>query len=149
MKQTCRVEGEADIYAAAGMARGMARGMGFNEADAARIEIAVRELASNIIRHAGCGEIHVREVEEGNRQGLEIEAVDQGPGIADLNLALQDGYSTGGKGLGSGLPAVRRLMDKFEIESAPGRGCRVRATRWLRRPTDWLRRWWDRQVTRS
>ena len=145
MAQTCRIEGEADVYAAAGMARGMARGMGFGEADAARIEIAVRELATNILRHAQCGEIHVRVVTEGNRQGIEIEAVDQGPGIADIGLALQDGYSTSGKGLGSGLPAVRRLMDTFEIESAVGQGCRVRAARWLRRPTDWLRQWWERQ----
>jgi len=145
--QTCRIEGEADIYAAAGMARGMAHGMGFSEADAARIEIAVRELATNILRHAVCGEIHVSEVAEGNRRGLEIEAVDQGPGIPDVELAMQDGYTTSGKGLGSGLPAVRRLMDTFEIETAVDQGCRVRATRWLRRPTDWLRRWWERQKT--
>lgn len=146
--QTCRIEGEADVYAAAGMARGMARGMGFSEADAARVEIAVRELATNILRHAGRGEIYIRDVAEGGRQGLEVEAVDQGPGIADVDLALQDGYSTGGRGLGSGLPAVRRLMDTFAIETAPGRGCRVRAVRWLRRPTDWLRRWWERQRTK-
>jgi serine/threonine-protein kinase RsbT len=142
--QTCRIEGEVDVYAAAGMARGLARGMGFSEADAARIEIAVRELATNILRHAGQGEIHVSEVAEENRVGLEVEAVDQGPGIPDVELAMQDGYTTSGKGLGSGLPAVRRLMDTFAIETAAGQGCRVRATRWLRRPTDWLRRWWER-----
>ena len=143
--QTCRIEGEADVYAAAGMARGMASGMGFSEADAARIEIAVRELATNILRHAGRGHIHVRAVAEANRQGLEVEAEDQGPGIADVELAMRDGFTTSGKGLGSGLPAVRRLMDTFEIDTAVGQGCRIRATRWIRRPTDWLRRWWDRQ----
>jgi len=145
MTQTCRIEGEADIYAAAGLARGMAYGMGFGEADAARVEIAVRELATNIIRHAGHGEIRIRAVADGNRQGVEVEAVDQGPGIADVELAMQDGYTTSGRGLGSGLPAVRRLMDTFEIETAVGKGCRVRAVRWLRRSTDWLRRWWERQ----
>jgi len=141
----CPIEGEADVYAAAGLAREMAREMGFGNADVARIEIAVRELALNIVRHAGRGEIHLREVTSEHRRGLEVEAVDQGPGIADVELALQDGYSTGGKGLGSGLPAVRRLMDTFEIETAPGQGTRVRARRWLRRPTDWLRRWWERR----
>jgi serine/threonine-protein kinase RsbT len=149
MAQTCRIEGEADVYAAAGMARGMAHGMGFSEADAARIEIAVRELATNILRHAGRGEIHVRAVTEDNRQGVEVEAVDQGPGIADVELAMQDGYTTSGKGLGSGLPAVRRLMDTFAIETAKGKGCRIRATRWLRRPTDWLRNWWERQKIKT
>jgi len=137
---TCRVEGEADIYLAAAMARELAQQIGFGQADVARIEIAVRELASNIVRYAGCGEIHLREATSGHRQGLEVEAVDQGPGIADVQLALQDGYSTSGKGLGSGLPAVRRMMDTLDIETSPGQGTCVRAIRWLRRPTDWLRR---------
>ncbi len=141
--KTCRVDGEADIYVAAGLARDMAREIGFGSADAARIEIVVRELASNIFRHAGRGEIRLQEVLEAHR-GLQVEAVDGGPGIADVELALQDGYSTTGRGLGSGLPAVRRLMDTFEIETAVGQGTRIRATRWLRRPTDWLRRWWER-----
>jgi serine/threonine-protein kinase RsbT len=149
MMQTCRVEDEADVYAAAGMARGMARGMGFGEADEARIEIVVRELATNILRHAIRGEIHVRDVAAGDRQGLQVEAVDQGPGIADVELALQDGYSTTGKGLGSGLPAVRRLMDTLEIDTAVGKGCRIRATRWLRPPTDTLRRRREGQKARS
>jgi serine/threonine-protein kinase RsbT len=143
MTKSCRIEGEADIYVAASLAREMAWDMGFGSADAARVEIVVRELASNIVRHAGHGEIHLEEVSDRHR-GLQVEAVDQGPGIADVELALQDGYSTTGKGLGSGLPAVRRLMDTFEIETAVGKGTRIRATRWLRRPTDWLRRWWDR-----
>lgn len=142
---SCPIRGEADVYAAAGLAREMAHKIGFGSADVARIEIVVRELALNIVRYAGSGEIHIREVTAERRRGLEVEAVDQGPGIADVELALQDGYSTGGKGLGSGLPAVRRLMDTFEIETAPGQGTRVRATRWLRRPTDWLRRWWERR----
>ncbi|MGC8874467.1 MAG: anti-sigma regulatory factor [Chloroflexia bacterium] len=144
MTRSCRIEGEADIYTAAGLARTIARSMGFGHADSARIEIVVRELASNIVRHAGRGEIRLSEVTAEGRRGLEVEAADQGPGIADIELALQDGYSTTGKGLGSGLPAVRRLMDTFEIESAPGQGTRVRAVRWLRRPTDWLLRGWRR-----
>ncbi len=145
MTRTCRIDGEADIYAAAGISRELAREMGFGKADAARIEIAVRELASNILRHAGRGEIHLREVTEENRRGLQVEAVDWGPGIPDVDLAMQDGYSTSGKGLGSGLPAVRRMMDTFEIETAIGKGTRIRATRWLRGPTDWLRRWWEQR----
>lgn len=145
MTETCHIAGEADIYAAAGLARDLAGRLGFNPADTARIEIVVRELASNIVRHAGRGEIYLRQVISGHRQGLEVEAVDRGPGIADVQLALQDGYTTRGKSLGSGLPAVRRLMDTLEIETAPGQGTRVRATRWLRRPTDWLRRRLERE----
>ena len=145
MTPVCRIEGEVDIYAAASVARNLARDMGFGPADAARIEIVVRELASNIVRYAGRGEIRLKEVTSGTRTGLQVEAVDQGPGIANLELALQDGYSTGGKGLGSGLPAVRRLMDTFEIETKVGRGTWVQAVRWLRRPTDWLRRWWHHE----
>lgn len=142
MTKRCRIQKEADIYAAAGLAREMAQELGFGQADRARIEIVVRELASNIVHYAGQGEIRLREVTSERRHGLEVEAIDQGPGIADVELALQDGYTTGGKGLGSGLPAVRRLMDTFEIETAVGEGTRVRAIRWLRRPTDWLRRLW-------
>lgn len=145
MTQSCRIQGEADIYAAAAMAREMAREAGFGYADAARIEIVVRELVSNIVRYAGSGVIYLRETTAGPRRGLEVEAVDQGPGIADVELALQDGYSTSGKSLGSGLPAVRRLMDEFEIDTEVGRGTRVRTVRWLRRPTDWLRSWWHRE----
>jgi serine/threonine-protein kinase RsbT len=101
MTDSCRVSGEVDIYAAAGMARKVARELGFGQADVARIEIVVRELASNIIRHAGSGRIRLRKVTQGHRQGIEIVALDRGPGIPDLDLALQDGFSTGDKGLGS------------------------------------------------
>ena len=134
--RSCRIEGEVDIYAVAGVAREIAQEMGFDRTDAARIEIVVRELASNMLRYAGSGEILLREITTGQKRGLEVESVDEGPGIADVELALQDGYSTGGKGLGSGLPAVRRLMDTFEIETAVGKGTRVRATRWLRKSTN-------------
>lgn len=144
MIAVCPIIGEVDVYASAGAARSMAREMGFGPADAARIEIVVRELAFNIIRYAGRGEIRLSRVTSGNRTGLQVEAEDHGPGIADLELALQDGYSSGGKGLGAGLPAVRRLMDTFEIQTEVGKGTLVRAVRWLRRSTDWLHRWWHR-----
>lgn len=145
MTDSCRVAAEVDIYAAAGIARRMARELGFGQADVARIEIVVRELASNIVRYAGGGQIRLRKVTQAHRQGIEVEAEDQGPGIPDLDMALQDGFSTGNKGLGSGLPAVRRLMDTFEIVTEVGKGTTVRAARWLRRPTDWLRCLWDRE----
>jgi serine/threonine-protein kinase RsbT len=144
MTKQCRIEGEADIYAAAGVAREMAGDMNFGRNDTARIEIVVRELASNILRHAGRGTIYLRQVTKEGQTGLQVEAVDQGPGIPDVELAMQDGYTTGHKGLGSGLPAVRRLMDTFEIETEVGEGTTVRAVRWLRRSTDWLLRWWRR-----
>lgn len=145
MTDSCRVSGEVDIYAAAGIARKMSRELGFGQADVARIEIVVRELASNIVRHAGSGRIRMRKLTEGHCQGIEVEAEDHGPGIPDLDLALQDGFSTGDKGLGSGLPAVRRLMDAFEIVTGVGQGTTVRAARWLRRPANWLNCLWKRE----
>jgi anti-sigma regulatory factor (Ser/Thr protein kinase) len=126
----CPVTREVDVYVAIGHGRTFARRLGFNHADRTRIEIAISELAHNILAHAGRGELHFAIIEQPDKSGLLIEAEDCGPGIADVSLALRDGYSTK-QTLGAGLPGVKRLMDEFAIDSTPGVGTRVRAVKWL------------------
>jgi len=96
------------------------------------VVLAVSELATNLQRYASEGRIVLTPVSIGERSGLQIQSHDHGPGITDLKLAMQDGYSTGG-GLGSGLPAVQRLMDEFEIDSGP-EGTTVTAHKWTTPP---------------
>ena len=103
---------------------------GFAETPSRMIATAVSELARDILRYAGHGEIRVRAVERRGGRGVEIEAVDEGPGIADPEQALADHYSTGGT-LGLGLPGVRRLMDEFDLDTRCGGGTRVTVRKWL------------------
>ncbi|HWQ13073.1 MAG TPA: anti-sigma regulatory factor [Roseiflexaceae bacterium] len=114
----------------------LAAALEFDEIDRTKIEITVLELARNILAHAGAGELLIEVAESDGRRGIAVEARDHGPGIADIELALRDGYSTANT-LGAGLPGVRRLMDTFQIESTVGVGTRVRAVKWpARRRTD-------------
>ena len=123
---------EVDVYIAVSRGRELSRALGFDDVDRTRIEIAILELTRNILAHAERGSLTVREIEANEQRGIEIEASDNGPGIADTTLALRDGYSTK-QTLGTGLPGVKRLMDEFEIESQVGVGTVVRARRWLPR----------------
>jgi serine/threonine-protein kinase RsbT len=102
---------------------------GFADAPSQMIATAVSELVRNILKYAGTGEIRLRHVKRMGDRGIEIEAIDEGPGIADCEAALQDHYSSGGT-LGLGLPAVKRMMDEFSLESNPGEGTRVTARKW-------------------
>ncbi len=111
--------------------RTLGESVGFVSTDLTLIATAISELARNIVLYAREGEIELRLLAEERRAGLMIVARDDGPGIADLNLAMEDGYSTSG-GLGLGLPGVKRLMDTFEIISHPGQGTTVRIAKWLR-----------------
>jgi serine/threonine-protein kinase RsbT len=122
---------DADIVSARQKGRDMAAQCGFPTTDLAVIATAISELARNIVRYATCGEVILRRVDDHGTRGVEIVAVDEGPGIADLTLAMQDGYSTSG-GLGLGLPGTRRLMDEFEILSRFGKGTTVTVRRWKR-----------------
>jgi serine/threonine-protein kinase RsbT len=126
----CSIGREVDIYVAIGRGREMATGLGFDEIDRTRIEIVILELTRNLLVHASGGELALEVVADAGRQGMAIEARDSGPGIADIALAMRDGYSTT-KTLGAGLPGVQRLMDDFAIESTVGVGTRVRAVKWL------------------
>jgi serine/threonine-protein kinase RsbT len=106
------------------------REAGFDETPSRMIATAVSELVRNILKYAGTGEIRLRRVKGMGCRGIEIEAVDQGPGIADCEAAMRDHYSSGGT-LGLGLPGVKRMMDEFSLESTPGKGTRVTARKWI------------------
>lgn len=122
------VHSDADIVAARRAAREMASRTGFTGTDLTIIATAVSEVARNIVRFAGTGEVVVSAVDD-PRPGLLVVARDSGPGIADVDQALEDGYSTY-HGLGLGLPGARRLMDEFSIASEPGHGTTVTMTKW-------------------
>jgi anti-sigma regulatory factor (Ser/Thr protein kinase) len=126
----CPIARDVDVYVAIGRGREIATAIGFDDIDRTRIEIVILELTRNILAHAGRGELHLEQVADGDHRGMAVEARDSGPGIADIALAMRDGYSTT-QTLGAGLPGVQRLMDDFTIDSAVGAGTRVRAIKWL------------------
>jgi serine/threonine-protein kinase RsbT len=129
---TVDVAGEDGIVAARQQARDAAKSLGFGMVDQSRITTAVSELARNVVRYAtgSRGEVMISEVRSGDmRTGLEVVVRDEGPGIADVNQALRDGY-TSGQGLGMGLPGTKRLMDEMTIDSVPGRGTTVTIRKW-------------------
>ncbi|MBI4220229.1 MAG: anti-sigma regulatory factor [Chloroflexi bacterium] len=123
------VANDNDIVQARHEGRKLATDLGFSSTDTVLIITAISELARNIVLYAKHGEIILTPNHHEGRQGLTIVARDEGPGIPDLNKAMQDGYSTS-NGLGFGLPGVRRLMDEFNIESAPGKGTVVTVRKW-------------------
>jgi serine/threonine-protein kinase RsbT len=102
---------------------------GMNLVDQTKIVTAASELARNTVVYGGGGSVLVERVRDGSRQGLRLTFVDQGPGIADVEQALKDGYSTG-TGLGLGLGGARRLASEFKIDSRPGAGTTVMIARW-------------------
>lgn len=124
------IESPADIIAARQKGRELAEQVGFSNSDLAVIATAISEVARNILEHASTGEVAIAPLKHGHRQGLKIVATDNGPGIADVRTVMQDGYSTG-NGLGIGLPGTKRLMDRFEISSQPGKGTTVIMKKWV------------------
>ena len=129
----CSIGREVDVYVAIGRGRELATSLGFDDIDRTRIEIVILELTRNLLAHAGNGDLHLDTLEENGRRGMVVMTQDRGPGIADITLAMRDGYSTAHT-LGAGLPGVRRLMDDFTIESQLGVGTTVRAVKWLGKP---------------
>jgi len=126
------IASDGDIIVARQKGRALASELGFSSTDLVRIATAISELARNVLSYAARGEIRLEPVNCRNRSGIAIVASDAGPGIADVEQAMQDAFSTSG-GLGLGLPGVRRLMDEFKIESTVGQGTTVSATKWCRR----------------
>jgi serine/threonine-protein kinase RsbT len=120
---------DADIISARQKGRELASRCGFSPTGLSVVATAISELARNVVHYAGHGEIALRLIEAEGKQGIEVVAADAGPGIPDLALAMQDGYSTSGA-LGLGLPGVRRLMDEFDITSAFGKGTTVTVRKW-------------------
>jgi serine/threonine-protein kinase RsbT len=123
------IASDRDIVTARAEGRALASTLGFTSTDLTLIATAISEVARNILLYASRGEITISLVRDGSREGILVRARDSGPGIADVELAMSDAYSTG-QGLGLGLPGARRLMDEFEISSKPGRGTTVTMTKW-------------------
>jgi len=124
------VRSELDVTTAVMRAAEYCRECGMSEIQWRLVATAVSELARNIVKYAERGSVRVREVRSRERRGIEIVAEDSGPGIADVDKAMQDAYSTAGT-LGLGLPGVKRMMDEFELASEPGSGLRVVARKWV------------------
>ena len=123
------VGSDQDVVAARQKGRAMAMGLGFSSADSTLLATAISELARNIVSYAGRGEILLRATHNSDKPGVIVVARDEGPGIASVEQAMRDGYSTSGS-LGMGLPGVRRLVDDFEIVSQVGRGTTVTVRKW-------------------
>jgi serine/threonine-protein kinase RsbT len=122
---------DADVVSARQEARTMGAHLGFSSTDLTLLATAISEVARNITTYAGEGEVLLRVLDEDGRQGIEVLATDDGPGIEDVELAMQDGFTTG-NGLGLGLPGTRRLVDEFNLETMPGAGTTVRLVKWIR-----------------
>jgi serine/threonine-protein kinase RsbT len=120
---------EADIVTARQLERKLAADRGFSSTDQTLIATAISEVARNIIEYAQRGEIILSALDQSGRRGIKIIARDDGPGIADTELAMRDGYSTGNS-LGLGLPGAKRLMNDFDLASTPGKGTTVTMKKW-------------------
>lgn len=130
--QSCvDIQTEWDIVAARQLGRNVAKELGFGTVDQARITTAISELARNIFIYAHEGRVCIEKIYEKGHEGLRIVAVDNGPGIRDIRLAMEDGFTTSG-GLGAGLPGVKRLMDEFHIISSQETGTEINAIKWIR-----------------
>jgi serine/threonine-protein kinase RsbT len=120
---------DVDIVTARQKGRELAKELGFTSTDLALIATAISELARNIILYANNGEIIMDVAENGTKRGIKVMARDDGPGIPDIDRALEEGFSTS-RSLGLGLSGVRRLMDDFNIVSEIGRGTSVTVKKW-------------------
>jgi serine/threonine-protein kinase RsbT len=123
------IDHESDLAVARGRIRELASRLGLSETETAALATAVTEIAMNILVHAGSGDILLLEGRDATRRGVIAVARDAGPGIAHVEQAMQDGFSTKGS-LGFGLPGAKRLADDFKIESQPGAGTTVTVWKW-------------------
>jgi anti-sigma regulatory factor (Ser/Thr protein kinase) len=133
LRKQIRVRSERDLTRAIVETSQVARSSGFDAAKVSKLATATSELARNILKYAGSGEIRIQAVDDGPSHGIEIVARDRGPGITDVEAALQDHYSSSGT-LGLGLPGVRRMMDEFAIETEVGRGTTITILAWQAKP---------------
>ncbi len=126
------IESEGDVVSVRKTVRNAAEALGFGITDVTRIVTAASELARNISLYAGVGTMRWCQLDTSSSIGIELKFDDRGPGIADIEQAMETGYSTGG-GLGMGLPGTKRLMDEMEIRSEFGKGTTVIVRKWLKR----------------
>lgn len=123
------IQSSADVVLVRQRVRQLAVDMKFSLVDQTKLVTAVSELARNTLDYGGGGTVAIEPVEESQRRGLRLTFMDQGPGIPDIELALQDGYTTG-NGLGMGLSGAKRLVSEFDIISTVGKGTTVTITKW-------------------
>lgn len=128
--KTFAIKADFDIVKVREYARDLADEIGFSTNERTLIATAVSEICRNIIEYAQEGEVSILPVHKNPKTGITITVADQGPGIEDLEQAMQDGYSTG-RGMGVGLPGTKRIMDYFDIQSEPGKGTRIVMSKWL------------------
>ena len=125
------VSSDQDVVRVRQLVRTVAVSVKLSLVDQTKLVTAASELARNTLVYGGGGTVEISRVDNGRRQGIRILFTDRGPGIEDLELALTDGYTTGG-GLGLGLSGARRLVDEFDIDTAVGRGTSITVTKWCR-----------------
>ena len=125
------IKSESDIVVVRKTVREVADRLKFGVTDITRIVTAASELARNVFHYAQNGMMHWEVLDQGSRVGLELLFMDQGPGIVDIEQAMQPGFTTRG-GLGLGLPGVKRLMDDIQVVSVPGNGTQVKTRKWVR-----------------
>ena len=128
-RETISVRSGAEVVSVRHVVRKWAVDLAFSLVEQTKIVTAASELARNMVDYGGGGTMTVEQLQDGIRTGLRLTFEDKGPGIADIEQALRDGF-TSGSGMGLGLGGARRLANQFEIESAPGKGTRVTITRW-------------------
>jgi serine/threonine-protein kinase RsbT len=124
-----QIQSAEDVVGVRQAVRQRAVDLGFNLVDQTKIVTAASELARNTLQYGGGGTVTLEAIEETGRRGLRLIFEDRGPGITNIELAMKDGYSTGG-GLGLGLSGARRLSNEFHIDSRPGEGTRITIVRW-------------------
>ncbi|MFI5489527.1 ATP-binding protein [Micromonospora echinaurantiaca] len=129
--QAQAIQSDEDVVRVRQLVRTVAVAAKLSLVDQTKLVTAASELARNTLVYGGGGSVEVSVVDNGRRRGVRILFADSGPGIVDLDLALTDGYTTGG-GLGLGLSGARRLVDEFDIQTAAGAGTRVTVTKWSR-----------------
>lgn len=127
--ETLPIKSSSDIVKVRQFAREWAVSLGFSLVEQTKVVTAASELARNALDYGGGGQVELEVLQNELRQGLKLTFADQGPGIADVDQALKDGFTTG-SGMGLGLGGAKRLVNEFEIDSAPGRGTKVSITRW-------------------
>lgn len=127
--ETLQIRGETDIVQVRQTVRRLAGSLTFSLTDQTKLVTAASEIARNTLVYGGGGVLDIHILGTDSRRGLRMVFIDEGPGIADVSLALQDGYTSGG-GLGLGLGGSKRLVSEFDITSEPGRGTQVTLTSW-------------------
>jgi len=127
--ETASIGSSTDIVKVRRVVRDWTVSLGFSLVEQTKMVTAASELARNVVEHGGGGVIQLQMLNNDLRRGLKLTFVDDGPGIKDVEQALKDGFTTG-NGMGLGLGGAKRLVNEFEIDSAPGRGTKVMITRW-------------------